>query len=488
MLNEVSNFNSTGKELFEINTAKVAAFEGRKKHSEVLGELLEQIHPINFREYLKLPEDVSTKQKFILVAVIKKLLEVAKANQWNLSKVNDYIYIYNGEFWQQLDKEDIKAFLGKAAIRMGYPEYEALVFEFKDKLLKQFLTDGHLPQPPQEPNKILINLQNGTMEFTANGWKLREFRAEDFLTYQLPFCYNETAICPMFDNYLLKVLPDTESRTVLQEFAGYIFTPLHLEKMLVLYGDGRNGKSVFFNVLQALIGIENILTYPLGLFNHEYNRAKLSNALLNYSSEKGTDLNVETFKALISGEPQQAREPYGKSFTLRNKVRFIMNANGLPKETEQTTSYFERYLIVPFETYIKPEERDTELAKKIITNELPGVFNWLLIGLNRITTQQKFSNCEKANLALSDFKRQSDNVALFIEEYNYTTSETKKEALADIYNRYKDFCRNDGYKHAGKNNFAKRLEQKGFIRTRLNNGATSFFIDEIVIDENKICF
>ena len=465
------------KKKFDITPNKIDAFEGRKKHSEVLNDLLNEIQQINFRDYLKLPEDEDIKQKHIVVAVVKHLLQVANNKHWNLSKVYDYTYIYNGEFWQQCDKDIIKDFLGKAAMRMSCPEYDARHFEFKDKLFKQFLTDAHLPPPPTEPNKILINLQNGTFEFTSDGWNLRNFDANDFLTYQLPFSYNADANCPMFDKYLTQVLPDAESRMILQEFTGYIFTPLHLEKMLVLYGSGRNGKSVFFNVLQALIGIENILTYSLGLFNHEYNKAKLTNVLLNYSSEKGTDLNVETFKALISGEPQQAREPYGKSFTLRNKVRFIMNANELPKETEQTNAYFERYLIVPFDTYIKTEDRDSELAKKIIINELPGIFNWLLEGLNRILKHKKFTYSEKADNALKEFRKQSDSVALFIDEFNYCTSSTNKVALTEIYPKYKDFCREDNYKPCGKNKFSNRLENKGFERTRLNDGASAFYIE-----------
>ena len=203
--------------------------------------------------------------------------------------------------------------------------------------------------------------------------------------------------------------------------------------------------------------------------------------LLNYSSEKGTDLNVETFKALISGEPQQAREPFGKSFTLRNTVRFIMNANELPKETEQTNAYFERYLIIPFDTYIKSEERDSDLAKKIIATELPGVFNWLLVGLERIITQNKFTNCRRADAALENFKKQSDSVALFIDEFNYYGSTSEKVALSELYNRYKQFCKDDGYKATGKNKFSVRLEAKGYERTRLNGGSTAFFIEERVL-------
>ena len=416
------------------------------------------------------------KQKHYVVCIITELLKIAETSNWNLCKCYDYVYIYNGAFWKQLSKEDLKYFLGEAAIKFSYPVIEAVHHLFKDELLKQFVTQAHLPTPECDQDKILINLQNGTFEFIGSKWQLRSFNPKDFMTYQLPFRYDPNVTCPKFDNYLKKVLPDEDSRKILQEFSGFIFTKLNLEKCLVLTGGGSNGKSVFFNILIALIGKENTLTYSMGLFNHEYNRAKLTNVLLNYSSEKGTDLNVETFKALISGEPLQAREPYGKSFTINNKVKFIMNCNELPKETESTEAYFRRYIIIPFDVKIPESERDINLASDIIKKELPGVFNWLLKGLERLISQQKFTNSQKVDLALAAFKKQSDNIALFIDEYSYKPSTNLKKSLIDLYVQYKQFCADDGYKAYGKNRFSAILESKGFESTRLNDGSKGFFI------------
>ncbi len=447
-----------------------------KKHSEVLKSLLAEIETVNFRDYLKLPPDDDVKQKHIIVGVIKKLLETAETKRWNLCKSFDYVYIYNGAYWHQMDKEDVKMFLGKCAMKMGCPDYEARYCDFKEKLLKQFLSDAHLPQPEPDEEKILINLQNGTFEFTVTGWKLRYFQADDFLTYQLPFSYDASATCYEFDQYMNKVLPDENGRLLLQEFSGYIFTKLNLEKMLMLTGSGANGKSVFFNIITALLGRQNVLTYSLGLFAHEYNRAKLTNVLLNYSSEKGTELNPDTFKALISREPLQAREPYGKSFTLYNNAKFIINANELPKETEQTEAYFRRWLIIPFDVTISEKERDTELANRIIKTELTGVFNWLLKGVERIVKNKNFSESEESQKALNDFKRQSDSVALFVEEWNYKASPVKTETVKDLYSSYKLFCNEDGYRAVSKNKFSQRLESKGFTRIRLGGGTAAFGI------------
>lgn len=456
------------------------SFYGIIDHKEILQKLLSEIKSLNFREYIRLEDDRKLMQKHIIFAVVKNLIEIAKVRKWNLCKAYEYIYIYNGAYWKQCSKDDIKSFLCEVAIKMGHPDYESKADTFPDKLLKQFLNDAYLPEPATTTDKILINLQNGTFEFTTGGWVKREFSPEDFLTYQLPFKYDESAICPMFDKYLLRVVPDEKSRMVLQEFAGYIFTKLNLEKCLVLTGGGGNGKSVFMNILCALFGNDNILQYSLGQFSHEYNRAKLANVLLNYSSEKGFDLNPDTFKALVSGEALQAREIYQKPFTLYNRAKFITNCNELPRETESTDAYFRRFLIVPFEEKISENEKDTALAEKIIATELPGVFNWLLAGLDRLLAQErgkeKFTLSEKAENALGEFRKQSDSLQLFIEDKGYMPSEHSKKSLTEIYDEYKNYCKDDGYKPLGKNRFSRRLEAKGFKKERINAGVIFYVV------------
>ena len=276
--------------------AKLQQLESEPKtanHAEITTLLLTQIKKVDFREVISLPEGEDLKQKHIIYAITKNLLQVSKDNNWNLARAYDYIYVFNGAFWKQFDKEQIKNFLGESAIKMGCPDYEAKQWEFKDKLLKQFLSDAFLEIPEPKEDEVSINFQNGTGKIIDSHFVLNDFEPSDFITYQLPYQYDNTAKCPMFDKYLLRVLPDESSRILLQEFCGFIFTRLNIEKCLMLIGGGKNGKSVFFNILNALIGKENVLNFSLGLFGHEYNRAKLTNVLLNYSSEKGFDLPVD---------------------------------------------------------------------------------------------------------------------------------------------------------------------------------------------------
>ncbi|MBK8344847.1 MAG: hypothetical protein IPL12_17105 [Bacteroidetes bacterium] len=72
---------------------------------------------------------------------------------------------------------------------------------------------------------------------------------------------------------------------------------------------------------------------------------------------------------------------------------------------------------------------------------------------------------------------QSDSVALFVEERLLIKSISHKQAVADLFKDYKNFCIDDGYKPVGKNKFSTRLENKGFERTRLTGGGAAFFIE-----------
>jgi putative DNA primase/helicase len=320
---DVSSVENVGGASSDASIPTTLTITASTSQLEVLEHLLTYIKSVNFRDYLGIPEEVKLTNKHIVVGVIKILRETAELYKWNIAKVYDYIYVFNGQYWSKIDVELFKTFLGKVAIKMGNETYVALHFEFKNNLLKQFLTDGFLAPPTYTSKEILINLQNGTYEISRGIGRLRDFNPKDFLTYQLPFEYNENAKCKLFKSYLDKVLPDHESQKVIQEFMAYIFTPeMNLEKCLVLLGSGQNGKSVFFNIMCAILGESNVLNYQMSSFSHEYKRAKLLNVLLNYSSEKGNELEVDIFKALISGEPLQAREPYGQSFTIKNKVRF----------------------------------------------------------------------------------------------------------------------------------------------------------------------
>jgi len=452
-------------------------------HAEILNQLIEQFEPLDFEEMAnpKKIENFKLSYKHYTVLSVENALQVASKNCWGLCKNHDFIYLYNGTFWNQLDKETFQKFLGEAAEKMGVPIFTARYYEYREKLYKQFLAAAYLPTPETKKDTVLINLQNGTFEIDKSGTRLRPFDSKDFITYQLPFEYEPNAKAPLFETYLNKVLPDVERQKVLAEYLGFVFIKhgsnrLKEEKALILYGTGANGKSVFFEVVSALLGSENTSNYSLQSLtdNNGYYRAKLANKLVNYGSEINGKLESSLFKQLVSGEPVEARLPYGQPFILKEYAKLIFNSNELPKDVEHTNAYFRRFLIIPFDVTIPPQEQDKQLHTKIIESELSGVFNWVLEGLNRLLEQQKFTECEAVKNAVEQYKAESNSVQMFLTDNSYNSDANDYQKIVDLYREYKEYCIEDGNKPFKKTNFIKQLRALNIVVDKINLGNVAY--------------
>lgn len=367
-------------------------------------------------------------------------------------------HVYDGSRWMAMDQQDCKRLLGFAAEKIGVPRVESRHYGFQEQLFAQLSAAGGRFQGEPDRGAVLINLMHGTLEIDRHAERLRDFKREDFLTYQLPFTYDPKATCPKFETYLKRVLPDRDLQQVLAEFFGYVFTrDLKLEKVLVLYGFGQNGKSVLFDIMNALFGEENIQTFSLGTLAKMENRIALSGKLLNFGSEISGKLDVDLFKKLASGEPIEARRLYQDPFTMRDYAKLAFNANTLPRETEQTAAYFRRFLIIPFDQVITEAEKDPDLAARIVADELPGVFNWVLDGLRRVRAQRRFSRAAKADEVLATYRMESDTVAMFLAERALIPYEPGQLRKDEVYQLFSEFCRDSGFQALNKRNFGKRL-------------------------------
>lgn len=498
--------------------------EPAPKHGAILGQLLQQVGRVDFQilafpeitglradlkeaqakstnpdgsanidtpesmkaanEALQIQKQISSCRptlKHYQVYGVQHLLNLCKANQWRLAAQHGRVYVYNGQHWQPIDENDLKHFLGKAIEKMGVEHVHAEHFRFREELVKQFHTTAHLPAPERDRSRVTVNLSNGTLSITPEGVQLREFRAEDFLTYQLAFSYDPAAVAPIWQTFLDEVQPDKEARQVLAEAAATAFIPssvLKLEKVPVLFGSGANGKSVVADVLTAVLGRENVSGYSLKLLTQNENaRAGLQDKLLNISSEIGGIADSDVFKLLASGEPISAKRLYADLYTMRDYARLFCNANELPREVEHSPAFFRRFKILPFDVTIPAEKQNTELSNQIKETELPGVLNWILEGLDRLLKQRQFSHSRAADKALQTYQHESNSVSLWLEDASYTGSTNGHEQpFKTLYSEYRDFCKDEGFRPVSSKTFAQRMQAAGFEKQRKNTGFVYFVV------------
>lgn len=400
--------------------------------------------------------------------VVKEILRSADGLLWcphynEKSKSNQQIMVFTGSHWETVDSDLWKDFVDDCSERCGVPEAHRMNSTFMNALYESVAFNLKKYRRRMVPiGEAWLNVSNGTLVFHRDGTaELREQRKEDLFTYVLPYPYDEKAECPMWHKFLDRVLPEPEAQRVLAEFVGYCIMPDHsLEKLLMMYGDGLNGKSVTLEVVEALLGSSNVSYLSLSeMTNDDVKRAGIEGKMLNISHESGKNVNANVMKQLTSGERVLIKHLYFDPRETNDYGKQMAAFNDLPR-AENTFGFFRRLLILPYKVIIPKEEIDRQLASKLKT-ELPGILNWVLEALAGLMTRGDFTLSECCEKALEQYRLQSDSTLLFLKEMCEATTTTTMSGN-ELFTAYQDYCVSSSLKALGKIRFYNRVESHGF--------------------------
>jgi len=238
-----------------------------------------------------------------------------------------------------------------------------------------------------DADPLLLNLANGSLELTTG--KLRDHARTDLCTKVLPYAYDPKAVCPTWDAFLKRILPE-DLGAYLQRAAGYTLTGLTTEQCLwYLWGSGSNGKSTLVIVLQKLFGAyavhlqSSVITVrPNGMVNDEL--AHLAGARLAVINELGKNetLAENVVKQITDTDVIRARFLYKNSFQFPQTHKVWIAANPKLYLADTGDGIMRRIKLVPFAVRIPEAEKDLHLLDKLVA-ELPGILNWALRGLTQ---------------------------------------------------------------------------------------------------------
>lgn len=396
--------------------------------------------------------------------VMREVIRAAEELLWcpeYVEKLNgeQHMRVYTGSHWEAVEPQQWKDFAVLCAERCGVPESYRMNHTFMNPLFEGLAFNLSRSRRQRIPyDEVWLNVLNGTLVVCKDGSvTLREHRKEDLFTYTLGYSYDPQADCPKWHSFLDRVLPEPESQKVLAEFNGYCLMKDHrFEKMLWLYGEGLNGKSVTLEIIEALLGSVNVSFLSLSdLTNDEVKRAGIEHKMLNISHESGKDVNPNVLKQLTSGERVLIKHLYVDPRETNDYGKFVAAFNALPR-AEVTFGYFRRLIILPYLVTIPQEEIDRQLTAKL-RQELPGILNWVLESLPRLMSCGEFTVSENCEKALDQYRLQSDNVRLFLSEMcepsEYTTCAT------DLFDAYHNYCVGSSLNALGRNRFYERLEK-----------------------------
>lgn len=283
--------------------------------------------------------------------------------------------------------------------------------------------------------------------------------------------------CPLFNRFLEEVLPDQAQQSAAWEILGYCLTSdCRLEKGFILYGGGSNGKTVFLNVLRAMLQ-DLVSELRLSDLSHTFRPSMLLNKTVNISAEgEAVDLiDDAVVKSLISGEPLAVEQKHKDPIVIRPFCKLIIATNHLPRSRDKSRGYFRRWLILDFNQEIPEEKQDKQLSEKIIESELGEIFYGALIGLRRLRKRGNFTMPESSKALLDEYEKMTNPALTFIEEHLAIVPDGK-EYLQDVYYKYVSWCEKQGHKNPlNQPNLRREIEKRtGKELLRLTGGKTGF--------------
>lgn len=306
------------------------------------------------------------------------------------------------------------------------------------------------------PNRVL-SFSNGLVDLDAIT------RAEDaelmphtpawFSTVRLPYPFDPAAECPRWEQVVRNNLcGDQQLIDVFQEFAGYMFYPsAEFQKFMVMEGEGNNGKSVFLAVLRAIIGHDNISAVPLENFGGRFALSATLGKLVNIVAECGEmdrDRVAEGhLKSFTAGDAMEFERKHKPSFSAIPTARLILATNNRPRFSDKSGGLWRRMILIPMVATIADDQRVIGMDRADWwqqQGDLPGIFNWAMVGLRRLLTNRKFTDSAAVDEAIADYKADMNPARDFLLSY-YVEHPNHNEAKCDVYASYKQWCQDNGH-------------------------------------------
>lgn len=257
-----------------------------------------------------------------------------------------------------------------------------------------------------------IPLKGGKLLEWKTG-KLLPWDPESHLTYVLPIEYDPTAKAPNWEKRLAQWLPDEDTRKVVQEYMGYSFIPyMGFEKAMLIQGEGANGKSMFLETLQLMLGKEITASATMSFLFSRFGKRPLIGKILNIVNEAGADYlrgsNADDFKNMVSGGAVTADVKNKEPIVFNNTAKFIFSANHDIKTSDKSAAWGRRIILVPFDQDFRGSTETKSDIMDELTTEFSGIFNWALQGLQRLMENKRFTESQVISKRMDEYLTRND--------------------------------------------------------------------------------
>lgn len=324
-----------------------------------------------------------------------------------------------------------------------------------------------------------ITFKNGTLDL-AEGKFYNQFFKEDYSTVKVPWNYREELKNekPLKLDNFLDLMLDQETKQLIYELLGAIFMKKYLpKKFFLLYGSGNNGKSTLLQLITALAGeginVSYISLSSISDAENRFHRIELKDKLVNVCGEIPPNYVIDTdiLKMLTGTDTITAERKGVDPVRFENYANIFMSCNKVPRFSDHTKGFKERFTIIPMQKDFKSNVQDTNINIdnthiNDIVNDTALMENIIAYSIERFKLTQYGEKLTEPTAVEDILKEyyQEDPINAFLEDFYDITGDSKDRILCkNILTEFEEYKEREKVGNSSKfnaNSFGRAIEER----------------------------
>ena len=327
-----------------------------------------------------------------------------------------------------------------------------------------------------DADEFLLNLPSGTCDLRTGA--VREHNAQDYITKQ-------TAVDPSGDGMdvwedALRTFfqGDADLIRYVQEIVGLAaIGKVYIEALVIAYGEGRNGKSTFWNTIARVLGTYSgnmsADTLTVGCKRNvkpELAEAKGKRMIIAAELEEGMRLNTSNVKQLCSTDEIYAEKKYKAPFSYVPTHTLVLYTNHLPRVGAIDQGTWRRLIVIPFNAKIEGKADIKNYSDFLFKTAGGAVLSWIIEGAKRvIASDYKIVQPKVVQDAIQKYKENNDWLSHFLEDCCEIDPSYEAKS-GEVYNTYRSYCNQMGEYARSTTDFYTAIEAADFTRHKTKKG------------------
>lgn len=294
---------------------------------------------------------------------------------------NTIVCINCGDENNDIDKDMLAIYktdgINKGTYRSEYEEFKAIATKYNPRLTKSQIKDvierlhTYAPHVERCIDKDLIAVNNGIFNYKTK--QMQDFTPDLVFLSKSHVNYNHAAQNVVIHNdedgtdwdvesWVESLFDDSEMVEFIWKIMGAVVRPIVKWEVAVLFYSaiGSNGKGSLCELFRNIIGKQASASIQLNSFAKEFGLEPLTraNAIITDENDVGGVIDkAGALKAIITHDVIQLNRKYQAPINFRPLLFMIQCVNELPRCSDKTSSWYRRYLVVPFEKCFTGMER-----------------------------------------------------------------------------------------------------------------------------------